>query len=213
MFDNFAPKLTDTFHVYGITRRGFGASGFSASERGADRLSDDVIAVLDARELKKPVLVGHSIAGAELSGVAARFPNRVAALVYLETAYPYAFDNGTGPTFDECETPRAPQPPPPGSTDLARFRAFRDYDLRVQGFAAPEAELRQRFTATSSGGVGKERAFPGYAILLTHLKRHRHIGAPTLAIFANPHGLGRWIDASKDPKVRAAADAYTPCVS
>ena len=29
VFDNFAPKLTSDFHVYGITRRGFGESGFA----------------------------------------------------------------------------------------------------------------------------------------------------------------------------------------
>ena len=29
VFDDFAPKLTTSFHVYGITRRGFGQSGFS----------------------------------------------------------------------------------------------------------------------------------------------------------------------------------------
>src|SRR6266851_3669720 len=28
VFDDFAPKLTPSFHVYGITRRGFGESGF-----------------------------------------------------------------------------------------------------------------------------------------------------------------------------------------
>jgi hypothetical protein len=28
VFDDFAPKLTSSFHVYGITRRGFGESGF-----------------------------------------------------------------------------------------------------------------------------------------------------------------------------------------
>jgi hypothetical protein len=33
-----APKLIASFHVYGITRRGFGESGFSASDYEADRL-------------------------------------------------------------------------------------------------------------------------------------------------------------------------------
>src|SRR5579862_7499012 len=32
VFDEFAPKLTADHHVYGITRRGFGTSGFSATE-------------------------------------------------------------------------------------------------------------------------------------------------------------------------------------
>src|SRR6266852_3230628 len=48
VFDEFAPQLTANCHVYGITRRGFGASGFSTSENGVDRLGDDVLAVIDA---------------------------------------------------------------------------------------------------------------------------------------------------------------------
>jgi non-heme chloroperoxidase len=53
VFDDFAPKLTPSFHVYGITRRGFGQSGFSPEGYGADRLGDDVLTVLDSLELKK----------------------------------------------------------------------------------------------------------------------------------------------------------------
>ena len=112
VFDDFAPKLAAGFHVYRMTRRGFGASGFSASESGADRLGDDVLIVLDSLQLKEPVLVGHSIAGEEMSSVAARHPNRVAGLVYLEAGYPYAVDNGHGPTMNDFGI-NGPQPPPP----------------------------------------------------------------------------------------------------
>src|ERR1700753_3393358 len=38
VFDDFAPKLTAHYHVYGITRRGFGASGYSPTDQPADRL-------------------------------------------------------------------------------------------------------------------------------------------------------------------------------
>jgi non-heme chloroperoxidase len=69
VFDDFAPKLTPTFHVYGITRRGFGESGFSPEGYGADRLGDDVLAVLDSLKLNRPVLVGHSLGGEELSSL------------------------------------------------------------------------------------------------------------------------------------------------
>jgi non-heme chloroperoxidase len=129
VFDEFAPKLTDSFHVYGITRRGFGESGFSASEYGADRLGDDVLTVLDSLKLKRSVLVGHSIAGEELSSVASRHPDRVAGLVYLEAGYPYAFDNGKGPTMKEFQDISGPQPPPPGESDLASFSALQQYYL------------------------------------------------------------------------------------
>jgi non-heme chloroperoxidase len=79
VFDDFAPKLTARHHVYGITRRGFGASGYSATEYGADRLGDDVLAVMDSLKLKRPVLVGHSIAGQEMSSVASRHPDGLRA--------------------------------------------------------------------------------------------------------------------------------------
>src|SRR5262249_17029680 len=55
VFDDFAPKLTASCHVYGITRRGFGASGFSSSANFADRLGDDVLATLGELHLNRPV--------------------------------------------------------------------------------------------------------------------------------------------------------------
>jgi alpha-beta hydrolase superfamily lysophospholipase len=76
VFDDFAPKLAASYHVYGITRRGFGASEFAA-ENTVDRLGDDVLAVLDSLKLQRAVLVGHSIAGEKLSSwVPASRPRR-----------------------------------------------------------------------------------------------------------------------------------------
>jgi pimeloyl-ACP methyl ester carboxylesterase len=92
VFDGFAPKLIGDRHVYGITRRGYGASSVPAGGYNADRLGDDVVAVLDSLKLDRPVLVGHSIAGQELSSIATRFPGRIAGVVFLEAAYRYAFD-------------------------------------------------------------------------------------------------------------------------
>jgi len=91
VFDDFAPKLTSEYHVFGITRRGYGASSVPDSGYSADRLGDDVLAVLDALKLDRPVLVGHSIAGEELSSVGTRHPDRVAGLIYLDAAYTHAY--------------------------------------------------------------------------------------------------------------------------
>src|SRR2546422_11684002 len=44
VFDEFAPKLTANYHVYGVTRRGVGASSFSASGQGGDRLPGHLLA-------------------------------------------------------------------------------------------------------------------------------------------------------------------------
>ena len=111
VFDQFAPKFTDHHHVYGITRRGFGASSKPEprdDNYSADRLGDDVLAVVDALGLNRPVLVGHSIAGEELSSVGSRHPEKIAGLIYLDAAYPYAFyDRAHGDFGLDANTTRA----------------------------------------------------------------------------------------------------------
>ena len=158
VFDEFAPKLTPYGHVYGITRRGFGTSGFSVPAQPAQR-RDDVLAVIDALHLDRPVLVGHSIAGAELSAVASAAPDRIAGLVYLDAAYPYAFNNGAGPTMEEFQQGRGPRPPNPATPDLASFKSLQKWDAEVYGTRKPEAELRQTWDSSSDGRPSKPRAF------------------------------------------------------
>lgn len=111
VYDDLAPKLTPQYHVYGITRRGFGASSAPVPDKenySADRLGDDVLAVLDALKIEQPVLVGLSIAGEELSSVGSRHPERAAGLVYLDAAYCYAYyDRSLGClTIDVAELQR-----------------------------------------------------------------------------------------------------------
>jgi non-heme chloroperoxidase len=92
-FDKFAPKLTAKYHVYGITRRGFGASSAPDSGYSSERLGEDVLAVLNELKLQRPILAGHSAAGSELSYIDNTHPEQVAGLIYLDAAYSYAFYN------------------------------------------------------------------------------------------------------------------------
>ncbi len=93
VFDSLGPKLCAHYHVFGITRRGFGRS--SAPPTGYDprRLGDDVVAVLDSLHIADPVLVGHSIAGEELSAISKYHPGRAAALIYLDAGGSFALYN------------------------------------------------------------------------------------------------------------------------
>jgi pimeloyl-ACP methyl ester carboxylesterase len=170
VFDGFAPKLAEGFHVYGITRRGFGTSSAPASGYGADRLGDDVLAVLDFLKLTQPVLVGHSFAGEELSSVGSRYPKRVTGLVYLDAGYQYAFDNGQGGTLDELQKTANPQPsvPPPNGPDLANFRSLQEWFTQINGVTPPEAEFRQTWASTPDGRVGQRRN----ALMLAVMKVH-----------------------------------------
>jgi pimeloyl-ACP methyl ester carboxylesterase len=102
IFDSFAAKFTATHHVYAITRRGYGVSSApppTDENYDADRLGDDVLAVMAALKIDGPVLVGHSIAGGELSSIGTRHPEKVSGLIYLEAGYDMAFYEPAGNTL------------------------------------------------------------------------------------------------------------------
>ena len=67
VFDDFAPRFTGAHHVYAFTRRGFGASGRPTGGYETAALGDDVRALLDSLHIARAVLVGHSVAGDELT--------------------------------------------------------------------------------------------------------------------------------------------------
>ncbi len=100
IFDNFAPQFTAKYRVYGITRRGFGNSSKpepTDANYSADRLGEDVVAVIDALKLDRPVVAGHSIAGEELSWIGNHDPQRVAGLIYLDADWgPGFYDKARG---------------------------------------------------------------------------------------------------------------------
>lgn len=87
VFDDFARKLAKEYRVFGITRRGYGGSSVPESGYTSDRLADDVVAVIDTLKLAKPVIIGHSIAGLELSSLGSRHVDRVAGIVYLDAVF------------------------------------------------------------------------------------------------------------------------------
>ncbi len=92
-FDGFGPKLATRYHVYAITRRGFGNSSAPSSGYSATRLGQDVVAVIDALKLDRPILVGHSVGGEEVSAVASQSPEKCGGAVYLDAGYDYALYN------------------------------------------------------------------------------------------------------------------------
>jgi pimeloyl-ACP methyl ester carboxylesterase len=135
-FEQIAPKLTNTYHVYAITRRGFGVSSHPATGYGADRLGDDVLAVMDSLKINRPVLAGHSIAGEELSSIATRHPEKVAGLVYLDAAYQFAYYDST--IHREARSQGAPPPPLYLPTEVMRTeQAIRDGAQRYTDIRVP----------------------------------------------------------------------------
>ena len=135
VFDDFAPQFTDRFHVLGITRRGFGASAGAEPANNLETLVGDVVAVLDSLKLDSVVLVGHSIAGEEMTRFAQRYPKRCAGLIYLDAAY-----DRTGDAVKSM--PPSPPPPSMSDDDATSANAFSAYTTRVMGVTQPESEIR-----------------------------------------------------------------------
>jgi non-heme chloroperoxidase len=196
-FDNFAPKFTGKYHVYGITRRGFGESSYPTPNRdnySSDRLGDDVLAVIAALNLQKPVLVGHSIAGEELSSIGSRHPETVSGLIYLDPGYSAFYDRALGDTqLEMIETrnkieqllpfdPTGPQKPIEALLDtLPQLEKDLQNELRrLQAIPPP--------TTNTPLSPSPQPATPGaFFAIFNEERKYTEIKAPCLAIFAVPH--------------------------
>lgn len=132
-FDDFAPQFIDHFHVVAITRRGYGASTQPPAGYDLATRVQDLTAALDSLNIGKAILVGHSIAGDELTAFAGAHPDRVTALVYFDAAYDHSV---LGPLIADYP----PQPPAPA--DSASPKALQGYYLRTFGMLIPEAQIR-----------------------------------------------------------------------
>lgn len=87
IFDEIAPSFTDKFHVIGLTRRGFGETDRPASPYDTETRVEDVRAFMDALKITRAHLVGHSLAGDEMTLFAGLYPQRVGKIVYLDAAF------------------------------------------------------------------------------------------------------------------------------
>jgi pimeloyl-ACP methyl ester carboxylesterase len=103
-----------------------------------------VLAVVDSLKLIRPILAGHSIAGEELSSVGSRYPEKVAALIYLDAGYAYAYyDRSLGDlTIDSLDLQRKLEQLQPGNgpQDLRPFIR----DLLETSLPQLEKELKER---------------------------------------------------------------------
>jgi non-heme chloroperoxidase len=217
IFDGFAEKLTSKYHIYGFTRRGFGASDsppVSGDAYSANRLGDDVVTVIDKLGIEKPVLAGHSIAGEELSSIGSRFPTRVAGLIYLDAGYPYALYDATRGDFGiDSIALREKMTELSNAQDPSAIRAViaemlkNDLPQYEKDLVARQKELEGLPDTPNRSAPDKkdQRRISAEAILAGEQK-YTDIKSPVLAIFADPHNMGG--GPSMDQKQKAAAAAH-----
>jgi pimeloyl-ACP methyl ester carboxylesterase len=188
IFDDFAPQLARFYHVYGITRRGYGASSAPPSGYTSDRLAEDVVAVIDLLGIDRPILVGHSIAGDEMTVLGIEHPNKVAGLVYLEAAY-----DRTAPSFATWNALAGrTKPPPPTPEDQRSYSALRSWYVRTMHVDPPEADLRAGSVPSPMSPIGVPRTPPSvFNAVLAGVRKPDYSGihVPALAIYAIPRSI------------------------
>jgi pimeloyl-ACP methyl ester carboxylesterase len=215
-FDVLAPKLTDRYHVYAITRRGFAPSSIPTSGYLADSLADDVVAVLDSLRLVRPVLVGHSIAGQELSSIGSRRPERVAGLVYLDAANVYAF-------YDPTAGDNAPYIIPDVQRRLAvifdrwapisfaeRTAMIRELADTTLPILTRDLRLWANELAEAPNPTDRPKGLrrdPIASAIFAGGQRYTRIQGPVLAIYVAPQALRP--DAPSDSAARARLDSMS----
>jgi len=190
IFDGFAPRFKDQFHVMAVTRRGHGESDYPEAGYDADTLAEDLRQFLDALRIDRVILAGHSMGYLELSRFTLLYPDRVLKLVWIDAAY----DRTSA--VDQAVLARNPVPkmlPPWPSEAITSIEEFAETVKRLYPSLAAiwgpemEADLRANVAITPDGKV-VEKMTDAINIALTDTMKHyspnyASIHAPMLSIF------------------------------
>ncbi len=184
VYDDLAPRLARDFHVFGITRRGYGRSSAAPPGLTIDRLAEDIAIVLDSLHVDRPALVGHSLGTMELVVLGTTYGARLRGLVFLDGPYDDGYPDilSAALAFDSL-----PGPPRRTPSDRVSYATLQAADLRRDGYLTPIGEYEARYVRSADGLL---RAPPGgisldsvWATIPFPLQLQR-MAVPSLAIYS-----------------------------
>lgn len=120
VYSDFGQELAKKHRVLALTRRGHGESEQPKTGYSIEKMNDDLLAVLDSHKIARAILIGHSLAGEELTRFARSHPDRVAALVYLDAAFDRSIQ---GPVNEQDPVPQE-EPTDADRQSVASYIAF-----------------------------------------------------------------------------------------
>lgn len=195
IFDQFAQRFIDQFHVLALTRRGHGDSDSPETGYDADTLTEDLRQFLNALLVDRVILAGHSLGYIELSHFANLYPERVLKLVFLEAAYDYTAPEN-GPVFEKNPLPKlTPSWPEEGPATVEEYIALdRRLNPALDAIWGPvmEMETKHRLKKNSNGIIEEKVSATTINALnetmATYQPNYADINSPVLSVFAIQNG-------------------------
>lgn len=210
IWDAVAPSLADCSRVVRFDQRGHGESTAPPGPYQREDLARDVVAVLDALEIPRAVLVGHSMGGIVSLATALAFPERVGGLVLVGTAS--RCNEKTAAWYERIA--RAGESD--GNAGLARAIYGRESRRSVQGEAQGIAHVTRTLASLYSDPLTPRLAGVDCAIrLLVGEKDPMGPRASAIIEEAAPHatlevvpGCGHWIQREAPEVVLRACEHW-----
>jgi pimeloyl-ACP methyl ester carboxylesterase len=176
---SFAPMLLylpPSIHAFAITQRGHGEADRPATGYHPRDFAADVAAFLDAHQIEKAVIVGHSMGSTVALRFALDYPERTHALVPMGAFVRYA----TNPVMKEFVEETVALLTDPIPWDVAR-------DFQESTLAAPISPLFLETMIAESRKAPARVWRAGFAGLFTdeHVARLGDIQAPTLLVWGD----------------------------
>lgn len=107
-YDIVAPLLRDRYRIVAPDQRGHGQTTQASDGYGWHSVASDAVGLLDALGIEKAIVFGHSWGGNVAVGLAAHYPERVAALVMIDGGFfsPQMLPGATWEAFSQRLSPR-----------------------------------------------------------------------------------------------------------
>ena len=155
------------------------------------------------------MLVGHSIAGEELSSVGSRHPEKVAGLIYLDAGYSYAYyDRSRGDAWiDSLELRKKLEQLIPGRGLQEPIEVVKDLLQTLPQFEKVLREWAKDLEALPPPTTPVLSALTPAQAILEGQQKYTNIRVPALAIFATP-GQNQKLPAWRLKRARAQAKAF-----
>lgn len=186
VFDDLVPALGGKFRILAYARRGHGRSG-KAGPYDLATLTEDLRALMDSLGIAKAHLAGWSMGGNEITAMAARYPDRVERIVYLDAGYDWS-DPAIVAGFNDLAVNLAPT-----GSDLASIEAYTAWQMTnwFPGVSDPsrlEAHFRDMVDIRPDGTVQSVMAdsVAGglWGSLTTEPRNYTAVRAPALSIYS-----------------------------